>query len=438
MKDAFFTELAEPAEPAPAAAMHLRKELASLLAKPFRAGTGCHRTGETAGIYVASVRGAKPGIVDLFVTLFPRIRPAPTTAEEQQFSNMELDTCLKLLRLRRPEIRVSSCMRLALLGRGEAAEPLLELARGDGDDRVREAAAAALESLSIQPLPAGTLSDMALTISCESSFTKVKDTTARTDDRGHARFAGVPEDAACFLRLEAPAVGAHEPAGAAPDSASTYRTLLFSHDRPSRGRLGDVAVEIVPNRGASGDCFDAVLRFSRKQAAGAGSGVLPFRPLARRGQHLYHPVADGKTEGVLIFCRLPMGAYDLVWLICPPPAAITSGLRGESKAPASPRDLSLGSSLRYVVHPADARLLATVEPDRGGRVVVTVAADAAQLRGAVVNYSLLGESGAIQLTDVTGAGVCRGFRYLRQRFTPESALALSLEVNPDSDAQFPG
>jgi hypothetical protein len=412
----------------PPAAVPLREDLASLLAEPFRARTGCYRTGAAAGVYVAGASGTKPGLVDLFVSFFPRTKPSPATAEEQQFSNMELDTCLKLLRLRRPETRVSSCMRLASLGRAEAAEALLELARGDGDDRVREAAAAALESLSIPPLRAAALNSIALTLACESAFTRFEDITTRTDGRGHARFAGIPEDASCSLRLEGPADDALVSAEFTPDSTLSCQALFFNHNRPSRGRLGDFAVEIVPDQGASRDSFDAVLRFSRQQAVRAGPGAVPFRPLARRGQHVYHPAADGGAEGVLTFCCLPTGAYDLVWLIRPPLAAITPGLRGESKSPASPRDPSLGASLRFVVHPADARLLATVEPDRAGCVVVTVAADAAQLQGALVNFTLLEESGAIQLKDVTGSGVCRGFHYLRQRFTPESALALSLEV----------
>jgi hypothetical protein len=414
------------AQPRPA---HLEEDLTSLLSPAFRARVGCYRQAVVAGLYVASVPGAAAGLVDLFVLLFPRSQFAPDSSVEQQITNVSLDFCLKLLRHARPALRTSACQRLGLLGCGEASEALLEAARGDSDEGVREAAADALERLTVQLLPAGALSNIELALFSQSPSGNTELGKARTDDRGCVRFTGVPEEASCCLQM----VGSDGGAPATPKQVSgpapSYQSLGFSHDCLSQGRLGHFAVEITPIWRGAEPCFDAVLRFCSHEPGGKTPLELPYRPVARQGQHLYHPTSAWAAEGAVTFGGLPTGKYDLLWLVQPPTVARDSRLLAKSTTSASLRRLSLDAYLQVVVHPADRRLLATVEPDHGGSLVLTVAGDAAELQGATVQYSLLGESGVIRLADVNGTGIYRGVRYLRQRFAPESALALNLEVS---------
>ncbi len=132
----------------------------------------------------------------------------------------------------------------------------------------------------------------------------------------------------------------------------------------------------------------------------------------------------------MTFPRLPFGQYELVCQLDSAPAQGASRLLAKSHNPAARRRLSLDAYLQVVVHSPDGRLLATVEPDHSGQVVLTFASDAAELHGAKVQYRLLNEAGMIELNTLAGNGIWRGTRYLRQRFAPESALGLEFTIVP--------
>ena len=405
----------------------LREELSALLRAPFPSEQGCFRQGLVGGVYVSSEAGSASELVNLAVQFFGRVPLAPGSPVEDQARTMELNLCLRLLRHRRSEMRVAACQKLARLACGGARDALLTVARGDAVEEVREAAAGALEYLALEALPTGGMADLELFLVGRSPFGDTELGRARTDYRGCALFADVPKTT-CTLQLgesESPSLNSDEnPSCLLP----LPQRLAFDHVRSARSSIGDLSLELSPRRHEGDACFDAVLRFSGLDAADNNPLRLPFRPVARHGQHLYQPSFNLADQALVTFDRLPVGEYDLLWHVQPAPAEHDSRLLAKSACVASQGHLNLAPDLQIVVHPADRRLLATVEPDHVGRVVLTVAADAEELQGARIRYRLLDETGEMLLNTVAGTGVARGVRYLRQRFAPESALSLSLEI----------
>ncbi|HXP63334.1 MAG TPA: HEAT repeat domain-containing protein [Dongiaceae bacterium] len=403
-------------------------ELASLLSAAFTAGAGCYREAQAVGVFVSSTPGRAAGLVDLHVLLFPRLQPPTVHPGGAQVDALWVEVCLRGLRHPQPYVRASACQRLGQLGHAEAGGPLREAARWDSDECVREVAVAALENLVIEHVPADALAGIELLLVSRAPGGWSVLARGRTDPRGYTRFAGVPEDSLCSLQLASVGLGGLADSTVGRWAATPgYEPLAFDEASLTTGRIGDYSVEISPSLNQAGT-FDAVLRVSGGPGTGAVPLNAPFRPLARRGFHLYHPRITSGDQTTATFERLPVGKYDLLWPVRTPALEHESALSAKSEGPARAPRPNLDACLQLVVHPADRRVLATVEPDHGGRVVLTVATDSLELGAARVKYSLLGENGEIHLDSVAGTGVFRGCRYLRQSFAPEAAFALSLEV----------
>jgi hypothetical protein len=410
-----------------AALTRLADELNALLGEAFDPQLGLYRQGVFAGVSVTSASGASPGQVDLSVFIFPCLRCPPASSVEWQEDGVSLELCLRVLRSPRPQMRASACQLLGHLGREEAADALRNLAREDPDPHVREVAAAALERLPLPRFAAETFAGLELRLLRMGPGEPATLGSSRTDDRGHAGFAAVPAQCRCALELVLPVEsGPMLDVWRYPSAAPEERWLEFDATSPARGRIGPWELEIAPQGGDASDCFDAVLRFCRAEPP--PEAVVSSAPVAQCGRHVYHASEAQLASGLAVFRNLPLGTYLLHWPAASPPAAAEPALHARSAGAAPGSLLSACQSPAVIVHPADRRLLAVVEPDRSGRVVLTLETDCPELQGAKVRYRVLDETGELRLEPTAGAGVWRGVRYLCQPYTAQSPLALDLHV----------
>jgi HEAT repeats len=405
------------------------QNLATLLPVRFAAAEGCHE--EAGGVRVfACPRGpVREGQVDLEV----RLVPVCWDGDANRAGAVEDEEAVRPLldQLQSPDAqgRAAACQALGQLGAQWPIQRLLRVASEDSSAFVRQMAAEAVARLDLPSVGLEAVAAVELNISCEQgSRARCTMGPVRTDLRGTALFSNVPTDAACELDLASP-----PPTMSADGVLNRFTDLLegldFSDREPTWRSGGGCSVVVRPFPVEDRTRFSASLRFSPPVQLSRGAGIPGIA--ACRGNQFWSPALVQAATGLVWFNALPRGDFvarlSVEWPGLAqhrsPLMGLTCGQRGRAlvqTAPMSPQ----------VLHPADQRLLALVESDRRGFVMLTVQTECPELVNSIVRYTLGEECGEIAIVEAAGQGFARGSQRLNQLFQGDEATRLALQVAP--------
>lgn len=419
--------LVQPNSPPPLSTANLPPRcLAALLPARFRASDGLHRAVAGAQVLVSPAKRGRPDRVDLTVRFFPsrgEKEAAPTPAAQVAVTVLQQN-------LESPEAQTRSvaCQALGQTGAQAALPRLLQLASEDRDPFVRQVAGEAVERIESSAATRASFTEMALTLHCKTdSATRAQIGPVHTDACGTARFSDVPADAECELALLNPL-----PSGSSTSVLAELARLLgdfhFSDGEPAARQEGIHSVSVQPHATGEPDTFSALLRL-RPAPGLEGAQRVPGMAV-RRGVNYWPPTLVNSSTGLLWFHRLPRGEFvthlSEDWPLGCPQRSRLYALSGPISSAA--RTLPSPSAPAQIVHLPDKRLVAIVEQDRQGGVVLTVETTTPELRQARIRYLLGSEQGEFGFSS-TGPRQRVTVR-LGQAYRGDEAARLALQVAP--------
>ena len=405
------------------------QNLAALLPVRFVATEGCHE--EAGGVRVfACPRGpVREGQVDLEVRLVPVCWDGDANRAEPIENEESVRPLLDQLQGPDAQGRAAACQALGQLCAQWPIRRLLRVASEDSDAFVRQVAAKAVARLDLLAVGLEAVAAADLTLSCEpGSGARCTLGPVRTDLRSTALFANVPADAACELDLASPAPTLNTDA-----VLNRFTDLLegldFSDREPTWRSGGGCSVVVRPYPVDDRTRFSASLRFSPPVQLERGATMPGIA--ACRANEFWSPALVQAATGLVWFNALPRGDFVARlsgdWLGLAQHRSPLLGLTRAYRGPALDR---CTPAAPQVLHPPDRRLLAILESDRRGFVMLTVETECPELMNSVVRYTLGEESGEIAVAEAAGQGFSRGSQRLSQLYQGDEATRLALQVAP--------
>ncbi len=403
--------------------------LHGLLPARFVASAGWHREAAGLQLFVIPRGPAKADRVDLeirIVTLRWGRGALPTATA---VDDAALGPLLEHLHSPDAQERAAACQALGHAGHERPLAELLRVAADDPNDFVRHVATEAIARLDVSEVDAGAAVGLELILAVQpDSGGESTVGPICTDACGTARFPHVPAHATCELRSADP--------GPLPDGSARLDSLAgvldglpFSDREPTWRRAGGFSVVVRPHVLGDRARFAASMRLSPP---------VPLRPGARfpgiaafRADQFWAPALVTPATGLIWFNALPRGDFvsrlSDEWPGRGRPRPTLLALTRDARGP-----VAAGGPVTclQVLHPADRRLLAVVERDSRGLVLLTVETACPALKNALVRYALGEECGELRLTDPTGRGIARGSRRLNQAYEGDEATRLALQVAP--------